>query len=263
MQARRPWGRQIAPWRRGRLHRSGIGGAFASAPSAPSAVTETCPTSGGPTKSGRAFSSQKPPAGRGRGCPDQGSYSLTPPTVLTVFSLVARIRMTLFPARPSRLNVISMPNARKNVCARRRRPARARGFLDQPVLSRAAPSLPPLPPTRRRSAALPVHELGPLVSGTFGRAYEANRRAGAMICPRAATESASTMPVSHAVAECGISHPWHTIQAKLCVTQIKKGAEDAGTREFELPPQFPLGLPPCVAGTVLAEPCSPDIANNG
>jgi hypothetical protein len=74
MKPRRRWGRQIAPWPGGRLHRSGIGGAFASAPSA---ATETCPTGGGPTKSRR-------------GCPNQGSYSLTPAKMLTVFSLVAR-----------------------------------------------------------------------------------------------------------------------------------------------------------------------------
>src|SRR5262249_60624117 len=59
----------------------------------------------------------------------QSPYSLTLPTLLTVFSGVARIRMTLFPARPSRLNV-------RNVCARRRRPASARRFLRQPARSR-------------------------------------------------------------------------------------------------------------------------------
>ena len=56
-------------------------------------------------------------------------------TVLTVFSRDVRILITLLPARPSRLNVISMPSARRNVCARRKWPARARGFLGQPVLS--------------------------------------------------------------------------------------------------------------------------------
>ena len=39
-----------------------------------------------------------------------------------------------------------------------RRPASARGFLGQPVLSLEVPSLLRLPPARRRSAALPVHE---------------------------------------------------------------------------------------------------------
>src|SRR5438094_1208520 len=67
--------------------------------------------------------------------------------------------MILFPARPSQLNVISMPSARRNVCSRRRRPARARGFFGQPVLSLEMPSLPRSAPARRRSAALPVHEL--------------------------------------------------------------------------------------------------------
>jgi hypothetical protein len=35
----------------------------------------------------------------------------------------------LVPVRPSRENVISMPSVRRNVCARRGRPASARGFL--------------------------------------------------------------------------------------------------------------------------------------
>ena len=54
-------------------------------------------------------------------------------TVLTVFPSELRILITLLPARPSRLKVISMPSARRNVCALRRWPARARGFLGQPV----------------------------------------------------------------------------------------------------------------------------------
>ena len=80
-------------------------------------------------------------------------------TVLTVSSSVL-ILMILLPARPSRLNVISMPSACRNVCARRRRPASARGFLGQPARSVEMPSLLLWSaPARRRSAALPVHEL--------------------------------------------------------------------------------------------------------
>jgi len=41
------------------------------------------------------------------------------------FSRVRRILMILLPARPSRLNAMSMPSTRRNVCARRRRPASA------------------------------------------------------------------------------------------------------------------------------------------
>jgi hypothetical protein len=84
---------------------------------------------------------------------------LTVLTVLTVFSSGLRIVIILFPARPSRLNVISMPRIRRKVCARRSRPARARGFLGQPVPSRDVPLL--LQPTPRcmRSTALPVHNL--------------------------------------------------------------------------------------------------------
>jgi hypothetical protein len=50
-------------------------------------------------------------------------------TVLTVSSALVLTRIILVPIRPSRENVISMPSVRKNVCARRSRPASARGFL--------------------------------------------------------------------------------------------------------------------------------------
>ena len=51
------------------------------------------------------------------GCPaaDRDPPSRTLLTVPTVFSRVARIRMILFPARPSRLKAMSMPTARRKV----------------------------------------------------------------------------------------------------------------------------------------------------
>src|SRR5258707_14345591 len=64
-------------------------------------------------------------------CADPAPLSpmlLTVLTVLTVFSSVAHILMILLPARPSLLKVMSMPT-RKNVCARRSRPANARGLF--------------------------------------------------------------------------------------------------------------------------------------
>jgi hypothetical protein len=117
----------------------------------------------GPTKSGKQLSLQTSSAGPGRDCPDQDGDSssrtlLTVLTVETVFATVVCILMTLLPARPSRPKAMSMPRARRNVCARRRRPASARGFLGQPALSPDMPLLRPAP-VRRRSAALPVHEL--------------------------------------------------------------------------------------------------------
>lgn len=44
-------------------------------------------------------------------------------TVLTLFSALVLTRIILVPVRPSRENVISMPSVRRNVCARRSRPA--------------------------------------------------------------------------------------------------------------------------------------------
>jgi len=52
-------------------------------------------------------------------------------TVLTVRSAAARILMIRLPARPSRWNAMSMPTARSEVCARRSRPASARGLRGQ------------------------------------------------------------------------------------------------------------------------------------
>ena len=110
------------------------------------------------------FSSQTGLAGP-QGCCSElglGALSLMLLTVLTVFSRDLRILITLLPARPSRLNVMSMPSVRRNVCARRKCPARARGFLGQPALSPVC--LVRSTPIRRRSAALPVHEPRPLMN---------------------------------------------------------------------------------------------------
>ena len=52
---------------------------------------------------------------------------------------LSRILLTLIvlvPARPSRENVTSMPRVRRKVCARRSRPASARGFFAHPDRSR-------------------------------------------------------------------------------------------------------------------------------
>jgi hypothetical protein len=91
--------------------------AFASVPSASSAMTETCPV-GQADQSGQLASSQTFTGRSRRRCP--GPWSLTLLTVQTVFSRVARILINLLPAR-TRLNMRSMPGARRNVCARRRR----------------------------------------------------------------------------------------------------------------------------------------------
>src|SRR5260370_9415505 len=55
---------------------------------------------------------------------DDGGSVLDPEVILIV-----RV-----PARPSRLKDISMPSTRRNVCARRSRPARTPGFFGQSAL---------------------------------------------------------------------------------------------------------------------------------
>ena len=108
--------------------------AFASAPSASSAAVL------GTRRVGRAaarrLSSQTALVGP-RGMLFRAGFkpTIADAAVLTVFSTDVRILITLFPARPSRLKAMSMPSARRNVCARRKWPARARGFLGQPMLS--------------------------------------------------------------------------------------------------------------------------------
>src|SRR5262249_52781928 len=72
--------------------------------------------------------------------PDEGSSRLRPLwrtllTVLTVFSRDELMVITLFPAWPSRRKVISIPSARREVCARRKCPARARGLFGQRAIS--------------------------------------------------------------------------------------------------------------------------------
>ena len=57
---------------------------------------------------------------------------------LRLRSLILIMRV---PARPSRLKVISIPSARRDVCARRSRPASARGDFDQPAPVKNASSL--------------------------------------------------------------------------------------------------------------------------
>jgi len=107
---------------------------FASAPSAPSAsLPNTCRLG---RELGRRLSSPTALAEPERRRSEPGPGSLqTLLTVLTVCSRHLRILITLLPVRPSRLKAISMPSARRNVCARRKWPARTRGFLGQPVLS--------------------------------------------------------------------------------------------------------------------------------
>src|SRR5262245_11767215 len=82
--------------------------------------------------------------------------ALTVLTVLTLFSALVLTLIILVPVRPSRENVISMPSVRRNVCARRSRPASARGFFvhDGPFeMSARACSAHKL----KSSDALPLH----------------------------------------------------------------------------------------------------------
>ncbi len=98
-------------------------------------------------------------------------------TVLTVFSALVLTLIILVPVRPSRENVISMPSVRRNVCARRNRPASARGFfahavpLEMSARARSAHKL-------KSSDALPVHVVRSIMSP---RTQVANGSASAML----------------------------------------------------------------------------------
>ena len=78
-------------------------------------------------------------------------------TVLTVFSVLVLTLIILVPSRPSREKEISIPSVRRNVCARRSRPASARGFFAQSVPLAMSSSRARSAHKRRRSEALPVH----------------------------------------------------------------------------------------------------------
>ena len=82
--------------------------------------------------------------GTRRGGPQSMPF-LTVLTVLTVaragFARDARSLMMRVPARPSRPKLMSIPSARRGVCARRSRPARARGDFGHPTPVRDASSL--------------------------------------------------------------------------------------------------------------------------
>ena len=84
-------------------------------------------------------------------------------TLLTLFSALVLTLIILLPVRPSRENVISMPKARRNVCARRSRPASARGFFAHAApleMSARACSA----HKRKRSDALPVQAVRSIIS---------------------------------------------------------------------------------------------------
>ena len=111
-------------------------------------------------------------------CPDPGPGPLwrTLPTVLTVFANLVCILMSLLPVRPSRAKAISIPRARRNVCARRRRPASARGFFGQAAVPLEVSLL--SVPARRRSAALHIHDLRPAM---ISRTHAATGSASMML----------------------------------------------------------------------------------
>src|SRR5436190_18178686 len=144
--------------------------------------------------------------------------------MLTVLTVILMIRL---PPRPSRPKAMSMPSTRRNVCARRRRPASARGFLGQPVLPLDMPSPLRSAPARRR-AALPVHELrSTMISRT-----------------QAATES---MIVDlRLAAQARAKVPAGQNAVFILVAQLAKSS----IREPHAPPH-PAGRPGCAAGLEL------------
>src|SRR5262249_23953053 len=97
--------------------------------------------------------------------PGRGWFGPAPSPALAVltilwnrFSPVAVILIVRIPNRPSRPKTISTPSMRRKLCARRNRPASARGLLGQP--DRLAPGC-------KRSDALPLHcALSAMISRT-------------------------------------------------------------------------------------------------
>jgi hypothetical protein len=91
---------------------------------------------------------------------------LTALTVPARFSIRVLILIVRVPARPSRLKATSMPSMRRNVCARRRRPASAPGCFGQPALFFETSS--PARLLTRRPTRLPMHPESAIFQGGHG-----------------------------------------------------------------------------------------------
>ena len=114
--------------------------------------------------------------------------------MLTQFSRDVRILMTFVPG-PSRLKIMSMPSVRRDVCTRRKWPAMARGFLGQlvvPVVCLLRSTA-----TRRRSPALPVHDLRSLMRSRTQAAIGSASMMPSIAALRLAVEARVKVPACH------------------------------------------------------------------
>jgi hypothetical protein len=174
---------------------------------------------------------------------------LTLLTMVGRFSIPALILIVRLPARPSRVKNISMPSIRRNVCARRSRPARAPGFFGQPALcsetTRARPAA-----TRRRSEAVPAQLLRSHANRHRVRLDDPLNCGSAVhvvgVCKGACGPQGwlgSSGPQSE------IGHPRQAREtnisqgAQASDRGVKQRAQDAGSRDFELAPKLGLGAP--------------------
>ena len=135
-------------------------------------------------------------------------------TVLTLFLAFAVILIILAPVRPSREKVISMPSLRRNVCARRSRPASARGFFThagpREMSSRALSAH-----NRNRSDALPPHgAVGHdcTHAGGYGICFDDALKGVSAVCCIGASESAGRPKscFTRRGPEREIGHPWQS-----------------------------------------------------
>src|SRR6516162_2297065 len=131
---------------------------------------------------------------------------LTVLTVLAWFSAAELILITRVPALPSRPKVISTPNLRRNVCARRSRPARARGVLGHPFVSFQTPSPPNSAPARRRSEALPVHVLRFAINSRIRAATGSPSMSSSMAALRFAWYARANVPAGQNAVSQAVAH---------------------------------------------------------
>jgi hypothetical protein len=173
-------------------------------------------------------------------------------TVLTVFSVLVLTLIILVPIRPSREKEISIPSVRRNVCARRSRPASARGFFAQsvPLASRARSAH-----KRRRSEAAPgphglVDHHGAHARG-YGICFDDALDCGSAVCRVGPSEGAGRPQrwLASGGPEREICHPRQLIEvdtaecAQPMRKRVEQGAENAGPLDPELAPKFCLGAP--------------------
>jgi hypothetical protein len=159
------------------------------------------------------------------------------------------------PARPSRLKPISMPSVRRNVCARRSRPASDLGVLGQSALLREASLLTRSAVARRRSEAVPVHVMRSAMRSrtqTATRSLSMTLPDGGPAVRLIGAQEGASGPECCFACHCPkreIGHPRQSLGANVrqlaqaMRRSVEQGTQDARPRGLEFAPEVVLRAP--------------------